>query len=218
MRNVPRNPCKRAGVAAAWLLLLAGVCASCTRASGSAARQQPASDYAVYAAVLRAHFMAPPADADGDGEPQACELTEPVKRLNIVHDTKLRLMRGRAQDSALAAELSPRTAPLLATLFALSARPARTLVADSFALGVPVTLVATTQDGKGMHSPITLSRVAYSADAADAVVLAVQPCNGARELMPELEDESGQGTSVLVALHRQNGAWVIQKVVYLDVD
>ena len=214
MRSLPWNTSPWPGAAAGLLLLLAGVCASCSRGSGSITQRQP-SDYAVYAAVLRAHFMAPPADAHGDGEPRVCEITEPVNQLRIVRETMLRRRPGRSRDSALARELSPRAAPLLATLRALSARPARSLDPDSFALAVPV-VVASAQDGRGIGSPITLSRVAYSPDGTDALVLAVKPCNGARELGMEPDsDEAEQGQSVLVALHRQRDAWVVREEVYL---
>jgi hypothetical protein len=170
----------------------------------------------VYAAVLRAYFVAPPADAHGDGEPRVCEITEPVDQLRIVRETMLRRRSGRSRDSALARELSPRAASLLATLRALSARPARSLDPDSFALAVPVVVVASAQDGRGIGSPITLSRVAYSPDGSDALVLAVKPCNGARELGMEPDsDEADQGQSILVALHRQRGAWVVREEVYL---
>jgi hypothetical protein len=218
VRNVPSNPL-RCSAAAGRLLLLAGVCASCAPGGDATTHRQPASDYEVYAAVLRAYFMAPPADAHGDGEPQACEITAPVNHLRIVRETMLRRRPGRGRDSALAAELSPRAAPLLATLRALSARPARRLDPDSFALAVPVVLVASAQDGRGMESPITLSRVAYGPDSSDALVLAVQPCNGARELgMDPDADEADQGQSVLVALHRRRGAWAVREEVRLTVE
>ncbi|MDB4949367.1 MAG: hypothetical protein JWM27_2016 [Gemmatimonadetes bacterium] len=173
----------------------------------------------MYATVLRAYFMAPPADAHADGEPQVCEITAPVNHLRIVRETMLRRRPGRSRDSALVSELSPHAARLLPALRALSARPARVLDPDSFAVAVPVVLVAGTQDGRGMESPITLSRVAYSPDGTDALVLAVQPCNGARELAMDPDgDEAAQGESVLVALHRQRSAWVVREQVYLYVE
>jgi hypothetical protein len=174
----------------------------------------------VYSVVLRAYFMAPPAKPHPDGELSGCEITAPVGRLNIMQETAFRRRPGQSRDSALAAELSPHAAPLVATLRALSARPARSLAADSFALSVPVTLAASAQEGRGVESPITLSRVAYSPDGNDALVLAVQPCTGAPEPERDYADdeEDAPGQSVLVALHRQQGVWVIQKDVQLYVE
>jgi hypothetical protein len=108
----------------------------------------------------------------------------------------------------------------VATLRALSARPARSLAADSFALSVPVTLVASAPEGRGVENPITLSRVAYSPDSTDALVLAVQPCIGAHEPERDYPDdeEDAPGQSVLVALHRQQGAWVVREDVHLYVE
>lgn len=181
--------------------------------------RQPASDYAVYSAVLRAHFVAPPSDAHADGDPQTCDLAAPVDHLSLVRETMLRRRPGGSRDSALARELSPQAAPMLATLRALSAQPSRVLDPDSFTVPVPVVLADTARHGRSAEKPITLSRVAYSPDSADALVLAGQPCTGTRKRQREAEEgEAAQGRSVLVALHRQQGAWVVRENVQLNVE
>jgi hypothetical protein len=182
-------------------------------------RRTPTNDYAVYSAVLRAYFVAPAADPHPDGADETCEVAGPVDHLSIVRETRLRREGGGSRDSALAAELPPRTAPMMATLRTVSGEPARVLDPDSFTVPVPVVLTDSTQSKPKGERPITLSRVAYNADSTDALVLAVQPCTATRKHKRKAGgDGSAPGQSVLVGLHRQRGAWVVQKHVELDVE
>jgi hypothetical protein len=62
--------------------------------------------------------------------------------------------------------------------------------------------------------PITLSRVAYSADSTWALVHAAQPC---RDGLAE-EGAPPPGTAVLAALQRQRGTWAVSRAVLLYVE
>jgi hypothetical protein len=110
----------------------------------------------------------------------------------------------------------------VATLRAMDGQRPRTLHADSFSVGVPVRLVPglsepdTTSDGPW---PITLSRVAYSADGTWALVHAVQPCRAEYdEALAGEVDLPAPGTAVVAALQRRSGSWVVVTPVFVYVE
>ena len=217
VHNVQRKSAARRR-AAGWALAITVMFAACSRGGDPVKHRQAVSDYPVYSAVLRAYFLAPPADAHGDGADEACDAGGSVDHLSLVSETTLRRRGDQSRDSALAAELSPRAKPMVATLRAISAQPGRVLDPDSLAVPVPVVLTDSAQASR-KERPITLSRVAYSADSTDALVLAVQTCPAAHKHRKRADrDAPVPGQSVLVALHRQRGAWAVREHVQLEVE
>jgi hypothetical protein len=207
-----------------FVALLVGVSLGCAERPDPPAQSPRASDYDVYAVVLREHFLNPPQDDHADGIGRTCASYEPVGYIPIVAQTRLRQEGGRSRDSSLAAALPPEVAPLVVTLRAMDGQPPQTLSADSFSLGVPVRLVAgspepgSTTDGPW---PITLSRVAYNADSTWALVHAVQPCREEHDETIDEEDLEGAsppGTAVVAALQRRSGSWAVAEVVYVYVE
>lgn len=200
------------------IALAAGAAVGC----GEGAAAPPAtSDYEVYSAVLREQLIGPHVDDHGDGFESGCTADQPLDPVMIVRETRFRRQGGASRDSALAAELPPDAVPLFTALRGMDRLPAHPLAADSFSLGVPVLLVDsadTRRTGDGWGA-ITLSRVAYSADGARALVHAVKPCRAERDA--STDDEARRdpdGTAVLVALERQQGAWKIAELVWLEVE
>jgi hypothetical protein len=197
--------------------LAAGLSFGCAGRSDARPPSPPASDYDVYAVVLREHFINPPPDDHVDGLISECRDGPPAGQVQVVGETRFRRQGGGSRDSALAAELPPDAAPLVASLRAMDGLPPRPLDADSFAVGMPVRLVAAAPESRGAGTgplPVTLSRVAYSADGSWALVHAVQPC---RDGFAE-EDAPPPGTAVLAALQRQNGSWIVSRAVALYVE
>jgi hypothetical protein len=177
----------------------------------------PASDYDVYATVLREQFISPPRDDHADGLISECRDGPPVGSIQVNGVTQFRRRGEVSADSSLAEELPPEATPLVGRLRAMDGLPPRTLDADSFSVGMPVQLVAPASQSPGTATgplPITLSRVAYSADSTWALVHAVQPC---RDGFAE-EGAAPPGTAVLAALQRQNGAWAVSRLVWVYVE
>ena len=205
-------------------LLLVGALGGCA-ATDRAPVPRP-SDYAVYAVVLREHFLRPARGEHG----LVCEEDEPVTQpTTVVGQTSRLWTRTTRRDSAAAAELPKGMAPLVAALRALDTLPGRALAADSFAVGVPVRIeadsggavVAGRGDQGGARrverapAPIRFSRVAYGADGTRALVYAVRAC---RE-KPVGEVEAGaDGVAILVPLERRGVAWVALDPVFLEVE
>jgi hypothetical protein len=208
--------------ARALAVLAAGLSLACAGKPDASPPSPPASDYEVYATVLRDHFVNPPQDEHGDGAVLTCASHPPVGYIPIVGQTRLRREGGGSRDSSLAAELPPEAAPLVGTLRGMDEQPPRTLYADSFSVGVPVRLVPGLPEPDNTTAgpwPITLSRVAYSADGAWALVHAVQPCRAAYdEALADEEDLPAPGTAVVAALQRRNGGWVVVKPVFVYVE
>ncbi|HEU0300008.1 MAG TPA: hypothetical protein VFR37_11150 [Longimicrobium sp.] len=197
--------------------MAAGLAFGCGRQTDAQPPSPPASDYDVYAVVLREQFINPPQDDHVDGLISECRDGPLVGQIRVVGETRFLRQGDRSRDSALAAELPPDAAPLVANLRAMDGLPPRTLVADSFSVGMPVRLVAPAPESGDTGTgplPITLSRVAYSADSTWALVHAVQPC---RDGFAE-EDAPPPGTAVLAALQRQNGSWAVSELVWLYVE
>jgi hypothetical protein len=148
----------------------------------------------------------------------ACPDDQPLEQVMIVGETRFRRQGGVSRDSALATELSADAVPLLTALRGMDRQPPRPLEADSFSLGVPVLLAADsadshrTRDGWG---PITVSRVAYSADSTRALVHAARPCRAERDESNDDGELDYSGTALLAALDRQRGAWRVVNVVWL---
>jgi hypothetical protein len=195
----------------------AGLSLGCVGRADAPPQSPPASDYDVYAVILREQFINPPQDDHGDGLISECRDGPPVGQIQIAGETQFRRQGGGSRDSAAAAELPPDAAPLVATLRAMDGLPPRTLAADSFSVGMPVRLVAPAPESRDTGTgplPVTLSRVAYSADSTWALVHAVQPCrHGFAQ-----EDAPPPGTAVLAALQRQSGSWVVSRAVALYVE
>ena len=195
----------------------AGLAIGCAGQTDAPPPSPPASDYDVYAVVLREQFISPPPDDHADGAISECRDGPPVGQIQIFLETQFRRQGGGSLDSGLAATLPPDAAPLVAALRALDGVPPRTLHADSFSVGMPVRLVPRSPESWGTgHGPlpVTLSRVAYSADSTWALVHAVQSC---RDGFAE-EDAPPPGTAVLAALQRQNGSWAVARAVPLYVE
>jgi hypothetical protein len=206
--------------AAARLLAVVAAAAAmgCAEAPDAPPRAPRTGDYEVYAAVLREHFVSPPADDHGDGAEPACPAGRPLDRATIVGETRFRRRGGVSRDSALVAELPADAASLLAALRGMDRQPPRPLQADSFSLDVPVLLVADPADSlraRDGWGPITVSRVAYNADSTRALVHAARPCRAERGGAAEDGELDYTGNAVLAALDRQQGAWRIANVVLL---
>jgi hypothetical protein len=198
-------------------VVAAGLSFGCVGDTDARPPLPPTSDYDIYAVVLRGQFISPPQDDHADGPISECRDGPPVGQIHVMGVTQFRRRGGGTRDSSLAAELPPEARPLVASLRAMDGLPPRTLDADSFSVGIPVRLVgpapASREAGTG-PLPVTLSRVAYSADSTWALVHAVQPC---RDGFAE-EDAPPPGTSVLAALQRQNGSWAVSEVLALYVE
>lgn len=195
----------------------AGLSLGCGGRADAPPQSPPASDYDLYAVVLREQFINPPQDDHVDGSISECRDGPPAGQIPIVGATQFRRQGGGSRDSSLAAELPADAAPLVASLRAMDRLPPRTLDADSFSVGMSVSLVASASESPATGTgplPITLSRVAYSADSTWALVHAVQPC---RDGFAE-EDAPPPGTAVLAALQRRSGSWVISEAVALYVE
>jgi hypothetical protein len=204
-------------IAVRALTAAAGLSFACAGQTDAPPPSPPASDYDVYAVVLREQFISPPQDDHVDGLISECRDGPIAGQIRIVAATRMRREGGGSRDSALAAELPADAAPLVASLGAMDGLPPRTLYADSFSVGIPVRLVAPASGSGDTGTgplPVTLSRVAYSADGTRALVHAVQPC---RDGFAE-EDAPPPGTAVLAALQRQNGSWVVSRSVALYVE
>ena len=191
--------------------------------AASAQTQPPASsDYAVYAAVIREHFLRPPRGEHG----LACEDDQSQPPLTVLAET-IRLWEPRPRrDSAAAAELPSGMAPMVAALRALDTLPRRPLAADSFAVGRPVRLQRDSMigppSGRAPAAPlapilIRFSRVAYGADRTKALVYAVRTCREKPAGGDEAE-EGAYGAALLVPLERRGGTWVGLDPVYLHID
>ena len=197
--------------------LAAGFAFGCGGRTDAPPPSPPASDYDVYAVILREQFISPPQDDHVDGLISECRDSPLVGQIQVVAETQFRRRGGGSRDSSLAAELPPAAAPLVARLRAMDGLAPRALDADSFSVGIPVRLVARAPASRDTGTgplPITLSRVAYSADSTWALVHAVQPC---RDGFAE-EDAPPPGTAVLAALQRQNGRWALSGPVALYVE
>jgi hypothetical protein len=186
------------------------------------AQSSESSDYTVYATVIREHFLRPPRGEHG----LACEDDRPSPPLTVLSET-IRLWQPRPpRDSAAAAELPIRIAPLVASLRALDTLPRRPLAADSFAVGRPVVLQRDSVIAPGPGSAavarraptlIRFSRVAYGADRTKALVYAVRTCQE-KPVSGEEAEEGAYGVALLVPLERRGIAWVILDPVYLHID
>jgi hypothetical protein len=203
-------------------LTCAALFAGCTEGKDTApppaaepAQLPPPSDYAVYSVVLREQFVHPAPDEHGDGPPQACEGPHIADSVRIVRKTRLR-RAGGSQDSALIDAMSQGTAPLVPRLRSTESVAARTLEADSFSLDLPVVLLDRAEDAPGEWGGVTLSRVAYSEDGSQAVVLAVQPCLAPIPDDGEMDlDRGAHGKSILASLRRLGNGWSIVEVIPL---
>ena len=188
------------------------------------AKAQPAAsgDYAVYAAVIREHFLRPPRGEHG----LACEDERSSASLTVLGET-IRLWEPRPpRDSAAAAELPSRMQTMVAALRALDTLPRRSLASDSFAVGRPVRLqrdsvIVPTASGApiAQRAPtlIRFSRVAYGADRTKALVYAVRTCQ-VRPAASDEAEEGAYGVALLVPLERRDGAWFVLDPVYLHID
>ena len=204
-------------------VLLAGLVAGCAAEPEPAT--VPSSDYAVYTAVIREHFLGPHPGEHG----LLCEDGLPATHLEIGEQTRPLWAWNARRDSAAAAELPPVVAPVLAALRALDSLPRRLLAADSFAVGVPVRLSSDSLTGRrtrgaggAVHEPadsapplITFSRVAYSADGSRALVYATRAC---REKPVGEAEEGAEGSALLVPLERRGATWAAPEPVYLHLD
>jgi hypothetical protein len=139
----------------------AGLSLGCVGRADAPPQSPPASDYDVYAVILREQFINPPQDDHGDGLISECRDGPPVGQIQIAGETQFRRQGGGSRDSAAAAELPPDAAPLVATLRAMDGLPPRTLAADSFSVGMPVRLVAPAPRIPG-HRYWTVARHALS--------------------------------------------------------
>lgn len=200
----------------------AGLASGCGGQTDAGTPSPPTSDYDVYAAVLREHFINPQREEHVDGVGLDCVDAPPAGYLPVVAQTRFRRESGGVRDSVLVAELPPALARLVPALRAMDGEPPRTLSADSFSLGMPVRLIAQPSEPDSTNDPpwpVTLSRVAYNADSTWALVHAVQPCRAAYdEALANEPDLPPAGTAVVAALQRRNGTWVVSEPVFVYVE
>ncbi len=181
------------------------------------------SDGAVYTAVLREHFMRP----ERGEHALDCEPETRGGPLVIVATTQPLPPGTPPRDSGWANELPEAAAPLMATLRALDREPARSLHAESLAVGVRLvpdsiaahTLTDTAASRADSSQPplFWFSRVAYASEGNWALVHAVAVCPGVTEAMAADAENGAYERVLITALEWREGRWATHSPLFLDV-